>query len=250
MPSRWPVANTLSRPSEYARSATLKTWGGEVLEDDPVFGKLVPSNLISGKGGIGGRYTDIDYVRSIRHGVGPTGKPLVLMPSEYFNNINDTDLGAIISYLKTLTPVDNELAETSLGPLGRVITLMDEALVPAGMIEHDAARPPDIEPAVTAEYGEYLALICSICHGDNLAGGSVPGESGDAPLAPNLTPKGALSSWSGADFVTVLRTGTTPAGKRLDDEFMPWQRFKGLTDDELMAIWMYLSSLTPLDTNS
>ena len=162
---------------------------GEVLEDDPVFGKLVPSNLTSGKGGIGGTYTDIDYVRAIRHGVRPSGKPLVLMPSEIFNKIDDADLGAIIAYLKTLPPVDNELEGTSLGPLGKVITLVEGALVPASVIEHDAPRHRAIEPAVTAEYGEYLAFTCTICHADNLAGGSVPGEGGDAPLAPNLTPK-------------------------------------------------------------
>ena len=195
--------------------------GGEVLEDDPVFGKLVPSNLTSGKGGIGGTYRDIDYVRAIRHGVGPSGKPLVLMPSEYFNKINDADLGAIIAYLKSLPPVDNELPETKLGPLGRVAALLDGALVPATIIEHDARRPREVGPAVTAEYGEYLAVICTVCHADNLAGGSVPGEGGDAPRARNLTPKGALSSWSAVDFRNVLRTGTTPLGERLDDGTCP-----------------------------
>ena len=223
---------------------------GEVLNDDPVFGKLVPSNLTSGKGGIGGTFTDIDYVRAIRHGVGPSGKPLVLMPSEFFTKINDTDLGAIIAYLKSLPPVDNELPKTKLGPLGRMVTLMDGALVPASIIEHDAPRPREVEPAVTPGYGEYLAFICSICHGDNLAGGSVPGEDGDAPLAPNLTPKGVLSKWSDVEFVNTLRTGTTPQGKRLDNEFMPWQHFRGLTDDELTAIYLYLTSLPPRDTNS
>lgn len=67
--------------------------GGDVLSDDFVFGKIFPSNLTSGKGGIGGTYTDIDYVRAIRHGVRPSGKPLVIMPSEFFNKINDADLG-------------------------------------------------------------------------------------------------------------------------------------------------------------
>ena len=225
--------------------------GGEVQSDDAIFGKIVPSNLTPGKGGIGGTYTDIDYVRAIRHGVRPSGKPLVVMPSEYFNNINDADLGAIVAYLKSLPPVDNELPETKLAPLGRIVALMDGSLVPASIIEHDAARPRDIEPAVTAEYGEYLAVICTVCHADNLAGGaSVLGEFGEGPLAPNLTPKGALSNWSAVDFRSILRTGTTPAGKRLDNEYMPWQRFGGLTDDELTAIYLYLSSLPPLDTNS
>lgn len=142
-----------------------------------------------------------------------------------------------MAYLKSLPPVDNELPETSLAPLGRVVALLDAALLPASAIEHDAPRPRDIEPAVTAEYGEYLAVICTVCHADNLAGGtSVLGEFGEGPAARNLTPKGALSSWSAVDFRNTLRTGTTRFGERLDNEYMPWQRFKDLTDDELMAI--------------
>ena len=42
---------------------------GEVMEDDSAFGRVVASNLTSGKGGVGGRYTEIDFVRAIRHGV-------------------------------------------------------------------------------------------------------------------------------------------------------------------------------------
>ncbi|MDP6799794.1 MAG: cytochrome c [SAR202 cluster bacterium] len=249
-------AGTIARGKHYVETLGLcqechgEKLEGEILEDDPVFGKLVPSNLTSGVGGIGGSYTDIDYVRAVRHGVGPSGKPLVLTPSEFFNRINDADLGAIIAYLKSLTPVDNDIPKTKLGPLGRVITLLDETLVPAGMIDHEAVRPQDVAPAVSVEYGGYLAIVCTVCHGDNHAGGAVPGEGAEVPLGPNLTPKGALSSWSGEDFASTIRTGTTPAGKILDSEFMPWLRFQALTDDELAAIWLYLSSLPPLDTNS
>jgi len=46
-----------------------------------------------GKYGIGGSYTDADWVRAIRHGVDPDGKPLVLMLSQEFNKLGDADLG-------------------------------------------------------------------------------------------------------------------------------------------------------------
>jgi len=32
---------------------------------------------------IGGTFTDIDYVRVIRHGIGKDGKSLVIMPSDF-----------------------------------------------------------------------------------------------------------------------------------------------------------------------
>ena len=110
--------------------------------DDSFFGKLMPSNLTSGRGGIGNVFTDEDYVRAIRHGIGPDNKSLVLMPSEQFNKISDEDLGAMIAYLKSLPPVDNELDESGLGPLGRILAVFEGSLLPATLIDHDAPRAP------------------------------------------------------------------------------------------------------------
>ena len=72
----------------------------------------------------------------------------------------------------------------------------------------------------------------------------VPGETAVAPKAPNLTQLARLR-WSEEDFIKALRTGINRFGRQLDSEFMPWDRFKNLTDDELTALWLYLSSLEP-----
>ncbi len=98
---------------------------GDIIADDALCCRVVASNLTAGKGGIGGSYSDSDFVRAIRHGVGPDGKPLLIMPSNFFNNYNDDDLGAIIAYLKSLPPVDSELPTTTVGPLGRLFVLLD-----------------------------------------------------------------------------------------------------------------------------
>ncbi len=37
------------------------------FSNDSLLGKLLPSNLTSGRGGIGNDFTDEDYVRAIRH---------------------------------------------------------------------------------------------------------------------------------------------------------------------------------------
>ena len=62
-------------------------------------------------------------------------------------------------------------------------------------------------------------------------------------MAPNL-PQLTSAQWQEADFITALRTGATPF-KGLDAEFIPWNRFANLTDDEVKAIWLYGSSLEP-----
>ena len=73
----------------------------------------MPKNLTSGRCGIGGVFTDEDYVRAIRHEIGKDGEALVIMPAEEYYKISDDDLGAMIAYLKTLPHVDNELEESS-----------------------------------------------------------------------------------------------------------------------------------------
>ena len=98
-------------------------------------------------------------------------------------------------------------------------------------------------PGVTKEYGEYLGLMCSLCHGVNMSGGPVPGGEPPSSVAPNITPGGAPGSWSQAQFVQTIRTGITPAGNVLNSIDMPWPRFGLMTDDELAAIWLYLESL-------
>ena len=209
--------------------------------DDAIFGKLIPRNLTSGRGGIGGVFSDEDYVRAIRHGIGRDSKALLIMPSEKYNKVSDEDLGAIIAYLKTLPPVDNELDESGLAPLGRILAVFEGSLVPATLINHDAPRPPSPVAGVTAEYGEYLAEICSVCHGKGLSGGEVPGDN--RAKAPNITQGGAPGVWTKSQFIVTMRSGMTPEGTLLDPRFMPWNRFNQMTDDELDAIWLYLQSL-------
>jgi hypothetical protein len=62
----------------------------------------------------------------------------------------------------------------------------------------------------------------------------------------NLTQGGELIGWTLDDFMTTMRTGVTPSGHQLDDEYMPWKTiFQYMTDEELEAIWLYLQSLPP-----
>lgn len=222
--------------------------GGPVIED-PAIGGIYASNLTAGQGGIGDNYSDADWVRAIRHGIGPDGKPLLFMPSQEFYFLSDEDLGALIAYLKTIPPVDNPIPENRVGPMGRVLFLAGEfPLVPAELIDHAGSRPSAPPPGVTVEYGQYLAVGCAGCHGSDFSGGPIPGAPPEWPPAENLTPAGDLATWTEADFIETMRTGVTPSGHELNSEYMPWPVVGRMTDDELKAIWLYLQSLPPKQT--
>lgn len=204
-------------------------------------------NLTAGAGGVGATNTDEDWVRAVRHGVGHDGRGLALMPSGVFYYLSDEDLGALIAYLKSLPPVDNELPGTDLGPLGRVMLTLGQLppeIVPnVIVIDHDGPRPVAPPPGVTVEYGKYLARTCTLCHGVNLNGGKIRTDA--EYLAPNLTMGGEMRFWSEEDFMRTLRTGVTPGGHQLKD-VMPWKYVGQMTDAELKAVWMYLQSLPAL----
>ena len=225
--------------------------GGDVIDDEPGIATISASNLTSGRGGVSAAYSDTDYVRAIRHGVNPEGRGLLVMHSDIFHNLSEEDLGAVIAYVKSAPPVDNQVSKTRVEPLGRIFLALgmfdSEAMppIPAEVIDHTAPFAEAPAPGATAEYGRYLVSIalCYMCHGPDLRGGP-PLEEGWPP-GPNITIYGAPGGWSEEQFVSTIRTGVTPYGKALDPEFMPWEGYANMTDEELGAIWQYLQSLPP-----
>ena len=218
--------------------------GGGPFLDEPSLFKLHAPNLTAGQGGVGARYSDADWVRALRHGVDPDGKGLLFMPADVFNHLSAEDLVAVIAYVKSFPPVDNQLPGPEFSPLGRIIIglgqLPEPLLVPALGIDHDAPFTRHVAPAASAEYGAYLTSIayCTLCHGTDLSGGTFPYPDPNAPPVPSLA---AAGGWTEEQFMVTLRTGVTPYGKAIDQAFMPWGDYD-MSDEELKAIWLYLQS--------
>jgi mono/diheme cytochrome c family protein len=214
--------------------------GGKLAFEDNFLGRGYTANLTSGRGGVGRTYSTADWVRSIRYGVRPNGRGIIFMPSDYFNRISDADLGAMIAYLKSLPPVDNERTAVEINPAARLmIDLgMFGDVVRAARIDFRTPRPPP-----PSDPGAYLVTLggCTFCHGPHLTGGQGP-EPG-APSGPDLTASGSLSRWSLADFVATMRNGVDPAGHLIKPKYMPWLGYRNMTDDELRSIWLYLQAL-------
>ena len=224
-------------------------FGGEVLLDDPLLGQVYGANLTPGEGSAAAGYSVEDWVRSVRHGVGRDGEALLIMPSSKFAGLSDEELGWIVAYIRSLPPIDHIQPESRLGPQGRVLLLTDQAPLPllsAEVIDHNATAPNSVTPEVSADFGQYLVGVCQDCHRQDLSGGPIPGASPDSPPAANLTPGGNLANWTYEQFANTLRTGVTPEGKVLDPAIMPWPVVLEMTDIELEAIWLYLSSLPPV----
>lgn len=218
--------------------------GGAVYSSSAAIGTVAGPNLTRGKGGVGADYTDMDYVRAIRRGVRRDGRSLIVMPSEVFTHLSQEDLGAVLAFLRQAPPVDREVPASGFGPVGRALLAAGKMniLVAGKTPRYDA--PVSVPRDTTPAYGKYIADIsgCHGCHGYGLSGGRVAGPPG-LPPASNLTPAG-IGNWTEADLTRALREGKRPDGSSLD-KFMPWEVFRGMTDAEVHAIWLYLRSVPP-----
>lgn len=214
--------------------------GRVVMDAGPVI-KLVAPNITPRQ--LAARGYDADRIAAaIRHGVRADGTPLVFMPADDWSGLSDADTAALVAHMRTLPESDNTTDPIEIRPLGRVLHLFGKLpLIPAERIDH-APRVRDAPaPQLTADYGRYVAAVCTGCHGGDFAGG--PPLVGGTPAVANLTPA-ALAAWSEADFMRVMREGRRPDGRELHP-IMPWKTFARMNDTELRAMWLHLRSLPP-----
>lgn len=217
-------------------------FGGSVVVDDPALGRVAAPNLTRGRGGVGASRTDADFATAIRHGVGPTGHPLLIMPSEDYTYFSEADLRSLIAYLRSRPDVDREIPTRRLGPVGLALVASKKLPLSAAMIDHEVVQPDSVVQGPTLEYGRYLANVggCTGCHNPSLSGGPIIGAPPGTPQAANLTPGGR--SWTLELFRHTLRTGERPGGGQLSD-FMPIRYTKLMTDEEIEAVWRYVVSV-------
>lgn len=215
--------------------------GGRVIHEDEMIGRVSSRNLTKGKGGLPGDYSEADWVRAMKHGVGRNGKPLLFMPANEFAHMSEKDMAAIIAYMSTIPEVDREDLPVKVGPLAYVLAEFDVIpLIPAEKVDHTIPFAKHVEPGVNIEYGKYLAVVCTNCHGPQLKGGG-PLVPGGAPV-PDLTATGEASKWTHDQFVNTLHTGIRPNGEPLKPD-MPWKMTLAFTADELTAVHLYAQSI-------
>ena len=203
-----------------------------------------------------GKLADSVIVRSLRYGVARDGHAILdLMP---FHNLSDEDMVAVLSFLRAQPPVKNKVPDHEFNFMGKAVKAF--LIKPVGP---DGPIPASVKPDTTAAYGKYLTFFianCRGCHtnrslmtgaytGPDFAGGlKLEGLDGSYCVTPNLTPDketGKISGWSVEQFIERFRMKRVIATSD-----MPWDQFRKMSDQDLKAIYYYLSSLKPIKNDT
>lgn len=218
--------------------------GGRMFLDDGKGMRIAGPNITTGAQGVVARYTALDWVRSIRHGVSPGGRPLMVMPSEDYNRFTDDDLASLVAYVRSLPPTAGNAAIVDLPLPVRVLYGLGAIRDAAAKIDHTLTPQQPVPEGVTVAHGAYVANMCIGCHGAGLAGGKVPGGPPDWPAAANLTPgEGSVMPLypDSASMTKMFRTGLRPDGKPV--QVMPFESLRAMSDTDLGALYLYLKTL-------
>ena len=224
---------------------------GKVFVDDPNGLFVRGPNITSGAGGVVAAYKPEDWVRTIRHGVGLSGKPLLIMPSEDYNRFTDDDLASLVAYLRQVPPVTGEPAAVRLPAIVKVMYAVGVVQDAYEKIDHSLPPAKPVAEGVNTTHGAYVANMCQGCHGVRLSGGKIPGGPPDWPAAANLTPGegSAMPRYASAEqFRQMLRSGKRPDGVAI--KVMPFNSLKEINDTDADALYLYLKGLAPVAANN
>jgi mono/diheme cytochrome c family protein len=213
-------------------------------------GHIVPPNITPDPETGAGRWTDDMLARAIREGIGHDGRALFpFMPYPDFRYASDEDLASVIVYLRSIPPIRKALPPTEIiFPVKYLIRTVPQPIT-------EPVPEPDLSTPV--KRGQYLVTIaaCADCHtpqtkgqpirGLEFAGGFILEGPWGRLASANITPDASgISYYDEALFLEMVHTGYVKARKI--NQIMPWEDFRGLTDEDLKGIFAYLRTLKPV----
>jgi mono/diheme cytochrome c family protein len=197
-------------------------------------GDMIAENLTPG-GKLAG-YSDGELFRALRYSVNQEGHTLAMMSFMPYRDLGNEDMEAVIAYLRSLPAAENR------GQTGDNLNFIGAVMSGAGMFGPPAAPAPATITApakgATSEYGKYVATFgeCRGCHGPDLTGSEATAVSEAVP-----NPRPFVGELSLEQFVEMMRTGVKPDGQTFPPS-MPWQNASKMTDDDLAALYAYLTA--------
>lgn len=230
--------------------------GGEKFDQQMGFpGKYIASNITPYNLGT---WTDGEILRAITSGVDKDGKALfTMMPYHNFGLLDRKDIEAVIAYIRTITPIENNIEKSvSDFPMNFIINTFP--------LKATFSEMPSKTNQV--EYGKYLVTAsgCMDCHtkqekgkfvGENFAGGfEFKLMHGNITRSANITPdkETGIGNWSKEQFIETFKKfadSKYSALKVKPDDMqtpMPWIMYAGMDTTDLSAIYSYLQSLKPV----
>ncbi|MGN6646615.1 MAG: c-type cytochrome [Cytophaga sp.] len=244
--------------SRFAGPADPATWGkgGEAFTQIYGFPGAYYSRNIT-PAGIG-NWTDGEIYRAITSGVSKDGSALFpVMPHPNYGKMATEDVYAIIAYLRTLKPIENNIPPSvSDFPMNFIINTIPKPAAPQAI--------PDKKDKV--EYGRYLlnAAACGECHtkqekGQKIAGMDFAGGF-EFPINTGIVRSSNITSdketgigdWSEEAFVNRFKmyADSSYAPHKIESNgfntTMPWLMYAQITHEDLTAIYAYLQTTTPV----
>jgi hypothetical protein len=221
----------------------------EAYNGEPFPDGLVCPNITPDKETGAGTWSDAQFERAIRHGIGHDGRQLMdYMPYAFFRSMTDEDVASVIVYIRSLPAIRNSLPKTKM-PFEVKLNLHPEM---------EPALPPDASEQVWR--GWYLVRIaqCNDCHTsadekgnaqtELMFGGGqrLVGAWGDVVSANISTHPSGISHYDETMFIKTIRTGNSAGGVRELNRLMPFSYFRNMTDEDLKAIFAFLQSVKPV----
>lgn len=227
----------------------LANVGGGGLEMKEKFGTWRSPNITPDKGTGIGNWTDEQIAAAIREGIRPDGTKLTpIMPYMNFNGMTDDDVKAVVTFLRTLKPVEKQVAKS-------------EIKMPPIPAPKPANQAPGDDPV---KQGQYMAsiMLCNHCHwtpNKDMTGPAGPDKmfSGGLPMempplgtgtlyTANITsdPETGIGKWTVEQIHTALKTMQKPDGKMIQGPMLFMQgMWSQLNDDDLKHVAAYIKSL-------
>ncbi|MGZ5927679.1 MAG: c-type cytochrome [Rhizomicrobium sp.] len=231
--------------------------GGTVLETP--FGKIAAPNITSDREFGLGSWSEADFRRALREGVSPGGKRLYpAMPYPAYARMNDADIAALWTYMKTVAPVHRAVKANLLPFPFNIRALM------AGwnwLYFKPVSFAPTAGKSAAWNRGAYLVTgpgHCAACHTAKTLLGSdraeaLTGASLQGWFAPEITgakPRG-VGNWSAGDITLYLKSGwnshAVASGPMAE---VVEKSTSQMTDADLGAIAIYLKDQPPAEISS
>ena len=205
------------------------------------------------------RYSDGELFRLITSGVTKEGRAMFpLMPYPYYGQMDKEDIYSIISYVRSLPAIENEVPDSEPDfPMNFIINTIPQKPV-------HQTRP---EKTDLLAYGAYMtnASGCVECHTRVDKGQIIPEfkfgggrdfkfPDGSVVVSANISPdkETGIGSWTQDMFVQRFKmyadltyTPTLVAAGEFNT-IMPWTMYSKMNEEDLIAIYNHLKTVNPI----